>query len=255
MGDEHDLAHPGRDGGGGVADVEHERAPAHAGAVDVGGRDAEVLRDSDRALAGAGDAVDLRLVDAAVGDGVAGGVGVKTDGGQVRDAPELGRLGGADDGDLALECRSSWPAPRRAACMSPRTSKVTVQRHVEHERLRRLLDAGDVAHHARTLVELDDSDRIGRLEPGCGSMIDHVGVQRAPTAHRLPFDGIGEARRAEGAGWEVEASRRRTCTAAGAVRRRRILPRRVRSRATASVRPCAWQVQTCSRCADFQSLD
>src|SRR6185312_6074707 len=47
--------------------------------------------------------------------------------------------------------------------------------HVELQRLRRLRTIDDVAHHARTLVELDDGDRVRRREAGGGgAMVDDV---------------------------------------------------------------------------------
>src|SRR4051812_31294765 len=38
--------------------------------------------------------------------------------------------------------------------------------HIEFERFRRLRAVDDVAHHARTFVELDHGNRIGRREAG-----------------------------------------------------------------------------------------
>src|SRR6478735_9584176 len=51
--------------------------------------------------------------------------------------------------------------------------------HVEFERLRRLRTVDDVAHHARTFVELNHRNGVRRREAGRGgAMVDDVAVQR-----------------------------------------------------------------------------
>jgi hypothetical protein len=84
-----------------VADVEHEGAAAHGRAVGPGRGDAQIVRDGHRAFPGRGDAVDIRGFEAAVGQGVEGGVGVQADHRHVRDLAEVRGLGGAHDGDGA----------------------------------------------------------------------------------------------------------------------------------------------------------
>ena len=126
VGDEHQAAHPGGQGGGGVAYVDHERTTAHRRSVQPAGCDPEVVGDRDRALPGAGNAVDRTRIHAAVGDGVASRVGVQVDGRHVGNAAELGRLGGADDGDDAPNAHRADPAGRNCGNMiSPRSSNVT----------------------------------------------------------------------------------------------------------------------------------
>src|SRR5581483_2997847 len=85
------------DGGGGVADMDHERAAADARAVDEVRRDAEVLGDGDGGLAGAEDAIDLVLRDAGVGEGVERGLGVELERRLVRNDADRVGLGRADD--------------------------------------------------------------------------------------------------------------------------------------------------------------
>src|SRR6516225_9035930 len=85
------------DRGRGVAHMDHERTAADRGAVDPGRRDAEVVGNGGRRLAGGGDAVDIRGLQAGVFEGIEGGVRVELDLGQVGDHPEVGRLGGTDD--------------------------------------------------------------------------------------------------------------------------------------------------------------
>src|SRR5471030_1753560 len=76
------------------------------------------------------------------------------------------------------------------------------QLHVEFERLRRLRTIQDVAHHARTFVELDDGDGIRRRETRCGGpMVDDVAVEFGIAA------GLEDADLARGAG-RTERTRR-----------------------------------------------
>ena len=89
-----------------MADVQHERAAADRGAVDPGRGDAEIGGDLGRALAGGGDAVDVRGFEPGVGQGVQGRVAVQAEHGHVGDLAHLGGFGGADDGDgFALQNR------------------------------------------------------------------------------------------------------------------------------------------------------
>ena len=107
MGDERDVDEAGRDGGGGVLDVDHEGGAADGRAVGVLRLDAEVLGELEggRPAGGAGaeDAVDLGEGDAGVLEGVAGGLGVELEGGLVGDDADLVGLVGADDGDFLEE--------------------------------------------------------------------------------------------------------------------------------------------------------
>ena len=59
MRDQHRLAETRGDRRGGVADMDHERAPTDRGAVDPFRRQAEIMRDRHRRLAGGRDAVDV----------------------------------------------------------------------------------------------------------------------------------------------------------------------------------------------------
>ena len=99
VGDEHGLAQALVDRRRGVAHVDHERAAADGGAVDPGRRDAEVVRDGGGRLAGGGDAVDVRWLEAGILQRVERGIGVQLDLRQAGNDAELGGLGGADDGD------------------------------------------------------------------------------------------------------------------------------------------------------------
>src|SRR3954469_18930929 len=74
--------------------------------------------------------------------------------------------------------------------------------HVEFERLRRLRTIEDVAHHARTLVEFDDGDRIRRGKAGGRrAVVDDVAVEPGLAA------GLEHADLARGAG-RTERARR-----------------------------------------------
>src|SRR6516162_2698534 len=57
-----------------------------------------------------------------------------------------------------------------------------LDRHVELQRLRGLRAAGDVGHHARPFLELDDGDRVGRREARHRPVVDHIAVKPAPAA-------------------------------------------------------------------------
>jgi len=59
MRDQHRLAQARGDRRGGVADMNHKRTAADRGAVDPFRRQAEIMRDRDRRLAGGRDAVDI----------------------------------------------------------------------------------------------------------------------------------------------------------------------------------------------------
>ena len=99
VGDEHGLAQALVDRRRGVAHVDHEGAAADGGAVDPGRRDAEIVRDRGRRLAGGGDAVDVGRLQAGVRQGVEGGVGMQLDLRHAGNDAEVGGLGGADDGN------------------------------------------------------------------------------------------------------------------------------------------------------------
>ena len=100
MRDQHGLAQAGLDRGGGMADMQHERAAADGGAVDPGRRDAEIMRDLLRRLDRGGEAVDVGQFQAGIGNGVECGVRMQLDLRDIGDDAKLGGLGGADDGDL-----------------------------------------------------------------------------------------------------------------------------------------------------------
>src|SRR5215471_11954793 len=73
-----------------------------------------------------------------------------------------------------------------------------LDRHVELQRLGCLRAAGDIGHHARSFVELDDGDRIRRREAGYRTVVDHIGVEPALAARRKHADlarGTGGAER------------------------------------------------------------
>src|SRR5437763_8441346 len=79
------------------------------------------------------------------------------------------------------------------------------QWHVEHEILRRALDATNIGHHPHSLRELNDGDRVRRfrLESRRGTMIDHVGIKAAPARRLEPLHVFREAAGAEEARIEV----------------------------------------------------
>ena len=102
MGDEHGGAVARVYRGGGVADMEHERAAAHAGAVHPFRRDAEVVRHLLRHhRADAGQSVDVRWLELRVRHGVERRVGVQANLRQLRDQSELRGFRRADHGDLS----------------------------------------------------------------------------------------------------------------------------------------------------------
>src|SRR5258708_3851154 len=113
MGDQHRLAQPRFERRGGMADMDHEGAAADRGAVDPFRSDAEVVRDRDRRLAGGRDAINVLRPEPGILHRVQRGIGMQADLRQVRDAAQLGRLGGADDGDRFRFHRaaplSPWP--------------------------------------------------------------------------------------------------------------------------------------------------
>ena len=163
--DQRDGAEAGLDRGGGVAHVDHERAAADARAVDVRRRDAEVLGDGDGRLAGAEHAVDVVLRQAGIGERVEGGLGVQLQRRLVGlDADAVG-LGGADDGGAHAQAHVAAPIGRNmrqrdvVVLLLPRH----LDRQVDRQVLGRGLDADDVRHHARTLIELDDGDDVRRV--------------------------------------------------------------------------------------------
>src|SRR5467141_3106593 len=51
------------------------------------------------------------------------------------------------------------------------------QLHVEFERLRRLRTIDDIAHHARTFVELHHGDGVRRREAGYRAVMDDVAIE------------------------------------------------------------------------------
>src|SRR5712691_11276710 len=99
MGDQHALAQPAFERRGGRADMDHERAAADRGAIDPFGRDAEVMRDCGRGLAGGRDPVDVGGLEPAILQRVERGVGMEPDLRQTGNPAHFGRFGGADDGD------------------------------------------------------------------------------------------------------------------------------------------------------------
>ena len=150
MGDQHRVAEAGGDRGGGMPGVDHERAAADRGAVDPFRGEPEIVRDRGRGLAGGGDAVDVRRLEPGIGHRVQRGVGVELDLRGVGDDAELGRLGGADDGD---RFRLHRGLPRGRAeegegDVVVELLKRDFDRHVELQRLGRLRAARDVGHHA-----------------------------------------------------------------------------------------------------------
>ena len=76
MRNQHRLAEARGDRGGGVADMDHERAAADRGAVDPFRREAEIVRRRHRRLAGGRDAVDVGGFEAGIGHCVERGVGI-----------------------------------------------------------------------------------------------------------------------------------------------------------------------------------
>jgi hypothetical protein len=73
--------------------------------------------------------------------------------------------------------------------------------HVEFERLRRLRAIDDIAHHARTFVELHHGDGVGRREARHRAVMDDVAVELGPAA------GLEHADLARGTGWAERARR------------------------------------------------
>ena len=126
VGDEYHLAQSGGDGGGGVANVEEERTTAHGGGVDVGRSDTQVVGDGDRREPRSGDAIDVGHLQAGVGHGQTGGLGVHLQGGHVgHDADALG-LCRADNGGLGTDTHCALPTGRKTGTLwSPRDSKAT----------------------------------------------------------------------------------------------------------------------------------
>src|SRR5204863_8174280 len=59
-----------------------------------------------------------------------------------------------------------------------------LDRHVELQRLGGLRAIDNVGHHARTFVELDDGDRIGRREARHRAVVDDIGIKPALAARR-----------------------------------------------------------------------
>src|SRR5580700_4489272 len=49
-----------------------------------------------------------------------------------------------------------------------------LERHIEHQGIRRLRAADDVGHHARALGKLDNGNRVWRREAGRRAMVDDV---------------------------------------------------------------------------------
>src|SRR6516164_3037363 len=72
-----------------------------------------------------------------------------------------------------------------------------LDRHVEFQCLGGLWAFNDVGHHARSLVELDDGDRIGRRETRHRPVVDHIGVEPALAAGSEHADIARGASRAE----------------------------------------------------------
>ena len=63
----------------GVADMDHERKAADRGAIDPFRRQAEIMRDRDRRLAGGRDAVNVGGFEPGIGLCVERGVGMQLD--------------------------------------------------------------------------------------------------------------------------------------------------------------------------------
>jgi len=99
MRDQHRLAQPRGDRGGGVADMDHEGAAADRGAVDPFRGQAEIVRNRHRGLAGGRHTVDVGGFEAGIGHRVQCRVGMQLDLRHVGDDAEPGGLGGADNGD------------------------------------------------------------------------------------------------------------------------------------------------------------
>ena len=79
MRDQYRLAETQANRRGGVADMDHERAAADRGAVDPFRREAEMMRDRHRRLAGGRDAVDVGGLEPGVGHRVERGAGMQLD--------------------------------------------------------------------------------------------------------------------------------------------------------------------------------
>src|SRR6516162_2007646 len=65
-----------------------------------------------------------------------------------------------------------------------RTKKGEGDLIVELQGLGGLRAAGDVGHHARPFLELDDRDRIGRREAWHRAVVDHIGIEPTLAARR-----------------------------------------------------------------------
>ena len=100
MCDQHGLAQPGFDRGRGMADMQHEGAAAHRGAIDPCRRDAEIMRNLLRRLDRGGKAVDVGQFQPGVRDRVQRGIRMQLDLRCIGNNAELGGLGRADDGNL-----------------------------------------------------------------------------------------------------------------------------------------------------------
>ena len=108
MRDQDGLRQTGLDRRRGMAHMDHERAPADGRAVHPGGRNAEIVRDLHRRLAGGGDAVDVLRPQPGIRHRVQRRVGVQLDLRHVGDDTEFRGLGGADNG-YGLASHGDYP--------------------------------------------------------------------------------------------------------------------------------------------------
>src|ERR1700722_18549657 len=72
------------------------------------------------------------------------------------------------------------------------------QLHVEFQRLRRLRTTDDIAHHARTFIELHHSDGVRRREARHRAVMDHIAIEfclAAGLEHADLARGAGRAKR------------------------------------------------------------
>ena len=129
MRDEDCRAEPRGDRRDGVPDMDDERAAADRGAVDVSGRDAEIMRDLGRVVPCRRHAVDLLRRQPAIGHGVQRRIGMELQLRDVRQLAQPGRLGRADDGNLARDgvhhapSRELWRAGIAAGRSRPSASR------------------------------------------------------------------------------------------------------------------------------------
>ena len=236
--DQRDIAVAGHDRGDGVAHMDHERAAAHGGAVDVARLDAEVFGDLVGDRAGAEQAVDVGELESGVVERVARRLRVEREAGHAGQVPQVVGFGCAHDGDFVADLihRSSLLVARRSpsgvgrlwrrSLDQPEFGQGDLVGHVVEDDLDGRVDPvravlaqvlavvgvvdDQVGHQARPLVEFDDGDDIRRgvLHRRDRQVADHVGVHLALAGDLPPVDlpveavGLG----AEGARVEVEGA-------------------------------------------------